>query len=79
MLKLTGPHPQYLGLIIITLGWLIHWPTIPTAVMWPILVVIYYNLAKREEKDMEKIFGERYMHYKMRVPMLFPRIKPRQK
>ena len=34
-------HPQYLGFILITLGWLIHWSTIPTAIMWPILVILY--------------------------------------
>lgn len=68
-------HPQYLGLIMITLGWLIHWPTIPTILMWPILVVMYYKLAKKEEKEMEKEFGEKYLQYKRNVPMIFPRIK----
>jgi protein-S-isoprenylcysteine O-methyltransferase Ste14 len=68
-------HPQYLGFILITLGWLIHWPTIPIVIMWPILVAIYYKLAKKEEKEMEKIFGERYVLYKKKVPMLIPGIK----
>lgn len=68
-------HPQYLGFILITLGWLIHWPTIPTAIMWPILVAMYYKLAKKEEREMEKIFGEGYFLYKERVPMLVPKIK----
>jgi methanethiol S-methyltransferase len=73
-------HPQYLGFLLITLGWLIHWPTIPTAVMWPILVVMYYKLAKREEKEMEKRFGDRYLLYKESVPMFIPRIiRPRRK
>jgi methanethiol S-methyltransferase len=70
-------HPQYLGFILITLGWLIHWPTIPTAIMWPILVGMYYKLAKKEEKEMEKTFGERYLVYRKRVPMLIPGIKLR--
>ena len=68
-------HPQYLGLIMITLGWLIHWPTVPTIIMWPILVVMYYKLAKKEEKEMEIEFGEKYLQYKRNVPMIFPRIK----
>lgn len=29
-------HPQYLGFILITAGWLIHWPTIPTAIMFAV-------------------------------------------
>jgi len=68
-------HPQYLGFLLITGGWLIHWPTIPTMIMWPILVFVYYNLAKREEKEMEKRFGEKYKEYKQRVPMFIPKLR----
>ena len=68
-------HPQYLGFILMTLGWLIHWPTIPTAIMWPILAVMYYNLAKREEREMVETYGERYQQYKKKVPMFIPRLK----
>jgi protein-S-isoprenylcysteine O-methyltransferase Ste14 len=39
-------HPQYTGFILITLGLLVHWATIPLFVMWPILVFQYYRLAK---------------------------------
>ena len=70
-------HPQYLGFILITLGWLIHWPTLPTAIMWPILVIIYYKLAKKEEKEMEETFGESFLLYKKKVPMLIPKINER--
>lgn len=62
-------HPQYLGLILITLGWLVHWPTIPTAAMWPIIVIMYYRLARKEESEMEERFGDRYLLYKENVPM----------
>ncbi len=72
-------HPQYVGLLLVTLGWLIHWPTIPTLVMWPILVVMYYRLAKQEEKEMEERFGERYLLYKENVPMFIPRVSNKSK
>lgn len=42
------------------------------AIMWPILVILYYKLTKREEKDLEKQFGTEYMKYKERVPMFIP-------
>jgi len=76
---ISGPyrllrHPQYLGFLLITGGWLIHWPTIPTIIMWPILVFLYYNLAKKEEKEMEKRFGEKYKLYKESVPMFIPKL-----
>ena len=67
-------HPQYLGFILVTLGWLIHWPTIPTAAMWPILVVMYCRLAKKEEKEMRERFGDRYLQYIKKVPMFIPRV-----
>jgi len=69
-------HPQYLGILMLTLGMMVQWITIPTALMWPILLILYYRLAKQEEREMEARFGERYREYKSKVPMLlpFPRI-----
>lgn len=65
-------HPQYLGFLVITLGMLIQWATLPTILMWPILAMLYYRLAKQEEKEMEIKFGEKYKEYKVQVPMLLP-------
>ncbi len=70
-------HPQYLGLIVVTVGLLIQWPTLLTLFMWPVLIIMYYRLAKREEKEAALAFGERYEEYKRRTPMLFPLIKNR--
>ncbi len=67
-------HPQYLGLIIITVGLLIQWPTIITLAMWPVLVLMYYRLSKKEEKEATETFGERYEEYKRRTPMFLPHI-----
>ncbi len=52
-----------------TLGLLVHWATLPLIVMWPLLVVQYYRLAKKEEEEMVSLFGERYHEYRRRVPM----------
>jgi len=65
-------HPQYLGILLITLGLLIQWVTIPALIMWPILAFAYYRLAKQEESEMEQRFGEEYAAYKRRVPMFIP-------
>ena len=67
-------HPQYFGLFLITVGMLIQWPTIVTLVMWPILMFMYYRLARREEKEMEDRFGEKYATYRRNVPMFVPRL-----
>ncbi len=65
-------HPQYTGFMLMTLGLLVHWATIPLLIMWPILMVMYYRLAKKEEKDMEKEFGKQYVEYKKQTSMFFP-------
>ena len=50
-------HPQYVAFILIMFGFLLQWPTIPTLAMFPILVVVYVKLAKREEAQAIAEFG----------------------
>lgn len=66
-------HPQYTGLMLGILGALVQWPTLLTLIMAPILVFTYYRLARREERELEKRFGEEYTAYRARTPMLLPR------
>jgi len=54
-------HPQYLGILLITSAFIIQWPTILTVIMWPVLLIMYHRLARKEEKDMEERFGEEYL------------------
>ena len=65
-------HPQYVGFVLIMLGFLLQWPTILTVVMFPILVVMYGYLATREEADMLADFGKEYERYAARTPRFFP-------
>lgn len=65
-------HPQYLGLMAIIVGLLIEWPTLLSVFMAPILVVAYYRLARREERELEERFGEVYREYKRKTSMLIP-------
>ena len=68
-------HPQYSGLFLIMIGMLIQWQTIITALMFPVLVFVYYRLSKREEAEMSKAFGDEYKKYMKRVPMFIPRTR----
>jgi protein-S-isoprenylcysteine O-methyltransferase Ste14 len=65
-------HPQYTGFMLITLGMLLDWATIPMLIMWPVLAVLYYRLARREEREMEAQFGESYARYKQSTGMFLP-------
>ena len=75
----TGPyaqvrHPQYVGFVLIMLGFLIQWPTLLTLVMFPILVAMYVRLARREEQEALVTFGEVYRGYMARTPAFIPRL-----
>lgn len=66
-------HPQYVAFVLIMFGFLLQWPTLLTLVMFPILVVMYAYLARREEADMGREFGEAYRAYAAVTPRFFPR------
>ena len=66
-------HPQYLGFILVMTGFLLQWPTLVTLLMYPILVGMYLRLAKREEGDAVRMFGDRYRSYQAQVPAFIPR------
>ena len=65
-------HPQYLGLILIILGFNIQWPTLPTVLMAPILIVMYVRLARREDTELATRFGEAFLDYATRTPGFLP-------
>lgn len=71
-------HPQYLGFLLLTLGINVLWITVSTLILWPILFILYYRLAKEEEKRMEERFGEEYRKYKNTVPMFIPHIRTKE-
>jgi protein-S-isoprenylcysteine O-methyltransferase Ste14 len=65
-------HPQYSALFLVIVGALVQWPTIPTLLMAPILVVAYVRLAWREEAEMEARFGAAYRRYRRQVHGFVP-------
>ena len=66
-------HPQYTGIFLAVVGQLIHWPTIPTLVLFPVIVGAYYRLAKREEREMLEKYGRQYAMYQQQIPMFVPK------
>ncbi len=77
-LAISGPyarirHPQYAGFVLIMFGFLLQWPTLLTLIMFPILVWIYVRLAKSEEADAEKEFGDAWRVYVKETPAFIPK------
>ncbi|CAM5377156.1 MAG: isoprenylcysteine carboxylmethyltransferase family protein [Burkholderiaceae bacterium] len=65
-------HPQYAGIFLIIFGQNVHWPTLMTLALFPIIVWVYIRLARKEEAASIERFGEEYVSYRARVPMFFP-------
>ncbi len=67
-------HPQYVGFVVVMLGFLLQWPTLLTLAMFPVLVWMYVRLARTEEREALATFGDAYRRYAARVPSFIPRI-----
>jgi protein-S-isoprenylcysteine O-methyltransferase Ste14 len=67
-------HPQYLGFVGILVGFLLQWPTLLTLLMFPVLVVMYLQLARREEQEALATFGDAYRRYMATTPGWIPRL-----
>ncbi|MBI1281360.1 MAG: isoprenylcysteine carboxylmethyltransferase family protein [Anaerolineaceae bacterium] len=67
-------HPQYVGFGLIMLGFLFQWPTLLTALMFPILITMYVRLARREEREALADFGSAYADYASTTPAFFPHL-----
>ena len=67
-------HPQYVGLILIMVGFLLQWPTLATLLMFPVLLYVYQRLAIREEREVRAELGQVYERYAARVPRFIPHL-----
>jgi protein-S-isoprenylcysteine O-methyltransferase Ste14 len=72
-------HPQYVGFVLIMLGFLLQWPTLVTLMMFPILVTMYVKLAAREEREVVAEFGEQYRRYIDSTPAFIPHFSRRER
>ncbi|MEK7161071.1 MAG: isoprenylcysteine carboxylmethyltransferase family protein [Patescibacteria group bacterium] len=78
VLATNGPyakirHPQYVGFVLVMIGFLMQWPTLLTLIMFPVLIAMYIHLAKVEEKEMLQEFGEPYRRYLDKTPRFWPK------
>ena len=69
-------HPHYVGFVLVMFGFLLQWPTLLTVAMFPVLVIMYWQLARHEEQEVLAEHGETYARYMRDVPGYFPRLSP---
>ena len=73
ILKLVR-HPIYSGLILITIGFFLFMPNLPSLISC-LSVFVYLPIGiYLEEKKLMATFGEKYKHYRETVPALVPRL-----
>ena len=72
-------HPQYSGFMLIMVGFLFQWPTIPTLIMFPILTLVYRRLAIGEEREVAAHFPTAWSDYAAATTRFVPsrRRRPR--
>jgi protein-S-isoprenylcysteine O-methyltransferase Ste14 len=66
-------HPQYVGLAVCGAGMSILWPRFLTLVSLWVMVILYYLLARDEERRMTEQHGDGYEEYMRRTGMFLPR------
>jgi len=66
-------HPQYTGLAVLGLGMAILWPRFIVLAMLGVMLILYYFLARDEERRMLARYGESYADYMNRTGMFVPR------
>lgn len=71
-------HPQYAGFVLVMFGFLLQWPTLLTVAMFPVLLFMYWRLARHEEQEAIAEHGDAYRRYMREVPAFFPSLSTRQ-
>jgi len=66
-------NPMYFGILLIYLAFIFLSISLISIAIWILIIVIYDKLATSAEKQLEKLFGEKYLKYKKKVPKWIPR------
>lgn len=65
-------HPQYLSFAVAGLGIVFYWPRFINLLLFFVMLIGYYALARTEEERVEHQHGEHYLLYKQRTAMFVP-------
>lgn len=67
-------HPLYTASILILIGYFLFDPKWTTCISVSMLIVYFIVGARFEERKLIRQFGNRYLEYKRKTPMLIPRL-----
>jgi protein-S-isoprenylcysteine O-methyltransferase Ste14 len=67
-------HPQYLGGLLAHVGVSFLLSGLYSLLSTPLIVAVVYIISRKEETELTKEFGQEYLDYKKKTPMLLPRL-----
>ena len=67
-------HPQYLGGLLAHIGFSFLLSGLYCLLSTPLIVSLVYCISRKEEIELTKEFGQEYLNYKKKTPMLLPRL-----
>lgn len=67
-------HPQYLGGLLAHIGFSFLLQGLYSLLSTPIVAVVVYLISRKEETELIREFGQEYMDYKKKTPMLLPKL-----
>lgn len=72
-------HPQYFGGILAHIGISFLLSSLFSLILTPLVILLNFLVAWKEEQELIKEFGIEYEKYKEKVPMFFPKLKKQKK
>jgi protein-S-isoprenylcysteine O-methyltransferase Ste14 len=67
-------HPQYLGGLLAHIGFSFLLSGLYSLLSTPLMAALVYFISRKEESELTKEFGQEYLNYKKKTPMLLPRV-----
>ena len=67
-------HPQYFGAILAHAGFSFLFSASYSLLATPLVIAVIYMIARKEENELTKEFGNEYLDYRKNVPMIIPEI-----
>jgi protein-S-isoprenylcysteine O-methyltransferase Ste14 len=68
-------HPQYLGALLAHIAISFLFSALFSFLLTPLMIIYIFLLARKEETELIKEFGENYKKYMTQVPMFIPKIR----
>lgn len=68
-------NPLYLGALLLFFGWFLIFLFTPLLILVFLYLVLFYFVARWEEKELLERFGDEYLDYKEKVPFFIPKMR----